>query len=217
MGRGGHVTGATLSHPAATVRARTTDGGGQVTDGDRTVLLAEYDRLKEEQSYRLQTRDTIINFAVVATGGLAAFAINNESTVWLALPWVSTVFGWSYLMTEEKITALGRYVRHHLAPRLGPGTLRWESSKKRTTTLAGPHKAAQLVVNLLLFVAPALTAVGLWTVTGDLAPGLVVLAVAEVVVALVLGFFFLAHSDVIDRWQLGDGYWQDLDGSGEQQ
>jgi hypothetical protein len=48
-------------------------------------------------------------------GGILAYAISGtNSLALLILPWVCLIMGWTYLVNDEKISALGRYVRDKL-------------------------------------------------------------------------------------------------------
>jgi hypothetical protein len=77
------------------------------------VYLHEYNKLKDEQIQRIGFRDNMIYVNLVAVGGAAAFSVSDVARlhVLLVIPWICFVLGWTYLVNDEKISAIGRYVR----------------------------------------------------------------------------------------------------------
>lgn len=113
-----------------------------------SVYLQEYDKLKDEQTQRIGFRDNIIYINLVAVGAVGSFAITQAATqpnslqALFIIPWVCLVLGWTYLVNDEKISAIGRYLRKDLDDRLraclgasDPALLGWEvahrSDKRR--------------------------------------------------------------------------------------
>lgn len=81
--------------------------------------MNEYNKLKDEQIKRIGFRD--MNIVLVAFGSVISFAIGDESIrsyALLALPVVCFVIGWTYLVNDEKISAIGRYIRTGLEDKL---------------------------------------------------------------------------------------------------
>lgn len=78
-----------------------------------TVHLQEYEKLKDEQTARIGFRDNLIYVALGVFGGLASFALTDASHMYalLIVPWVCAVLGWTYLVNDEKISAIGAYIR----------------------------------------------------------------------------------------------------------
>lgn len=84
------------------------------------VLLAEYDRLKEEQKTRIGFRDNLLYFTLAAaTAVVAITAQSGQPRLLLFVPAICLILGWTYLANDEKISAIGDYVRDRLGPRLG--------------------------------------------------------------------------------------------------
>lgn len=121
-------------------------------------LVAEYMKLKEEQLARIGLRDNLIFVTLGAFGGLMSFALVDEVHLYtvLVVPWVSTVLGWTYLMNDEKVSAIGRYLREELAKKIDGAYpehspyLQWEHLH-RTGDGRKRRKLAQLMVDELTF------------------------------------------------------------------
>ncbi|MFE4051749.1 hypothetical protein [Streptomyces sp. YIM B13518] len=151
------------------------------------LLLAEYQTVKDEQKARIGFRDNLlyVTLAVVAAA-IAAAAQAKQPSMLLALPPVCVVLGWTYLVNDEKISAIGRYVRDDLGPRLaalaanGSGftTFGWEAYH-RSDTRRRSRKAVQTVIDLTAFCAVPLAALVVFWVNGDGGGLLVTLSVLE--------------------------------------
>lgn len=84
------------------------------------IYLKEYEKLKDEQTARIGFRDNLIYVTLVALGGIISFAISNPANYFALLvsPLVSIVLGWTYLANDEKISAIGLYIRVTLAQQI---------------------------------------------------------------------------------------------------
>ena len=98
----------------------------------------EYDRLKEEQIRRIGFRDNLIYVTVTAMAAIFGFAIQDPDRVYLLLAVcpVTLVLGWTYLANDQKISAIGNYIRHQLRPQISAAAgladeqaLQWEMSR----------------------------------------------------------------------------------------
>ncbi|WP_346777045.1 hypothetical protein [Streptomyces sp. HNM0575] len=93
------------------------------TSQDVTVgglLMLEYERVKGEQQARIGFRDNLL-YATLASMAAVVTAVlqrDGQAALLLLLPPVSVLLGWTYLVNDEKISAIGRYVREELSPRL---------------------------------------------------------------------------------------------------
>ncbi|CAM5575469.1 Integral membrane protein OS=Streptomyces tendae OX=1932 GN=GUR47_13720 PE=4 SV=1 [Streptomyces tendae] len=118
------------------------------------LLLAEYESVKSEQRARIGFRDNLlyVTLAVVAAV-IAATAQAEQPSMLLALPPVCLVLGWTYLVNDEKISAIGLYVRDDLGPKLaelaahssGFATFGWEAYH-RSDTRRRSRKTIQTVI-----------------------------------------------------------------------
>jgi hypothetical protein len=144
-------------------------------DGDTKRLiidihLAEFQKLKDEQVARIAFRDNLIYVTLGVFGAIMSFAITEKSRypALLVLPLVSLVLGWTYLVNDEKVSAIGRYIRHDLGDRMAalfaPGDTHaffgWEIAH-RDDRHRKARKRRQFVVDELTFVGSG--AVGLGT------------------------------------------------------
>lgn len=97
------------------------DDADDATDAARiSLLVAEYERIKDEQKSRIGFRDNLIYVTLASMAGVIAAALQprGHSGLLLLLPPASLVLGWTYLVNDEKISAIGRYIRTDLGPRL---------------------------------------------------------------------------------------------------
>ncbi|MEU9598951.1 hypothetical protein AB0E06_19325 [Streptomyces sp. NPDC048109] len=151
------------------------------------LLLAEYESVKSEQRARIGFRDNLlyVMLAVVAAV-IAATAQAERPSMLLALPPVCLVLGWTYLVNDEKISAIGLYVRDDLGPKLaelaarsgGFATFGWEAYH-RSDTRRRSRKTIQTVIDLTAFCAVPLAALIVFWVNGDATRLLVALSVLE--------------------------------------
>jgi len=169
------------------------------------VLLAEYDKIKDEQLKRISFRDNMIYVNLIVLGSIISYAVYNEARyhALLIIPWSSFILGWMYLVNDEKVSALGRYIRHDLSKTIlnevkfeNPDTIfGWEiahrSDARRTT-----RKYIQLFVDLLTFVFPGLLVVTAYCLIK--APHSFVicsLIASEVIILLFLGYQIFLYAD----------------------
>ncbi|MGW1719156.1 hypothetical protein [Streptomyces sp. NPDC002156] len=161
--------------------------GAGVTLGQ--LLLAEYTVLKDEQKTRIGFRDNLLYVTLtVVAAVLAATAQAEQPVMLLALPPVCVVLGWTYLINDQKISAIGWYVREELGPRLGllaqltseQRAFGWESAH-RSDARRRSRKAVQLAVDLLAFCVVPLAGLTVYWGAGDISTGLLVLSVVEAV------------------------------------
>jgi hypothetical protein len=77
------------------------------------IWLAEYDKLKTEQAQRIGFRDNLLYVTLGLFGVIIPTAISNATNYYalLVVPWICLILGWTYLINDEKISAIGRYIR----------------------------------------------------------------------------------------------------------
>lgn len=178
------------------------------------VLLTEYQALKAESTERIKQRDSFINLNLIAIAAIISFSIEpSRLFALLAVPWVAMSFGWSYLANDEKVSALAKYTRYWLGPRLGDEFFAWERSAKRSTNIRRTHKWVQLIADLFLFVLPAVVAPVIFLqATRQDSPSTfwLILAASEIMLAIGLGVLFVVHSHVVSRWDVRPDDWRRL-------
>ncbi|MBL1085734.1 hypothetical protein JK359_27850 [Streptomyces actinomycinicus] len=165
------------------------------------LLLTEYQTVKDEQKTRIGFRDNLLYVTLtVVAAVIAAAAQARQTAMLLALPPVCVVLGWTYLVNDQKISAIGAYVRGELGPRLaelvqaeGAEVFRWEVAH-RGDARRFSRKVAQCVVDLLAFCVVPLSGLVVYWVGDDVSAGLVVLSALEAVAVAGLGAYIVQYA-----------------------
>jgi hypothetical protein len=162
----------------------------------------EYERLKEEQAQRIGTRDNLMYATLVSIAGvILAFYQSRNPDLLLLLPPGCVVLGWTYLVNDEKISAIGRYIRTDLGPRLATlldsaqPVYGWESAH-RSDRRRRVRKVTQLFIDLMTFCLPGAAAIVTRCLITSLSPFGVVIAIAEGLVVLVLAHQIMTNADL---------------------
>ncbi|MBB6347258.1 hypothetical protein ACWGH8_37970 [Nonomuraea muscovyensis] len=169
------------------------------------ALLSEYDALKAEERQRIGARGQLLYATLTAVAGISTVTTTvGQLELLLLLPLAATVLGWAYVTNDHKITAIGRYVRGRLGPRLvglvddGSSDIdmfRWEKYH-REDPLRPSRKRLQLAVDLAAFCAPSLTALTLLWLLGPHAPTVLIGSAAALAAVLVLATQIIRYADV---------------------
>ncbi|MET9395075.1 hypothetical protein ABZY20_32485 [Streptomyces sp. NPDC006624] len=166
------------------------------------LLLVEYDRIKEEQKTRIGFRDNLLYFTLASATAVLAIAVpGGQAPLLLAVPVICLVLGWTYLVNDEKISAVGCYIRDRLGPRLAelsgaPGAVfGWETyhrdDARRTT-----RKRLQTAVDLFTYVAlPMICVIAFWC-SPAVRPLLLTVSLAQTLALAVLGWQFLRYAEL---------------------
>ncbi|MFF5283051.1 hypothetical protein [Streptomyces sp. NPDC013171] len=168
---------------------------------ERAMLLAEYAQIKDEQRARIGFRDNLLYVTLAAVTALTAVALQTKHPqLLLALPVVCIVLGWTYLVNDEKISAIGRYIRTELAGQLASGTstgapaFGWETFH-RSDTKRVSRKVIQTIVDLTAFLfTPFSALVAFWCSSTDSAL-LTTGSILEAVMLGGLGVQFLRYAE----------------------
>lgn len=125
------------------------------------VYLQEYEKLKDEQTQRIGFRDNLLYFTLGVFGAVISFAVSNKANYYalLVIPWVCLILGWTYLVNDEKITAIGIYIRLTLSEKIKQETASndiesifgWESAH-RNDQRRKRRKIEQLIIDQITFV-----------------------------------------------------------------
>src|SRR5579871_4940077 len=144
--------------------------GGVTTDTTShslEIYKAEYDRLKAEQTQRIQFRDNLLMAHLTVVGAVIGFIVANSANpliayAYLIIPWTSSIIGWTYLNNDILISNIRDYLRDELSPILVKNhrvahPFGWEHQigSKRLWHL---RKAAQLFMDATTFSFPAISA-----------------------------------------------------------
>jgi hypothetical protein len=171
------------------------------------ILLEEYRVLKAEQASRIGFRDNLLYVTLGLFGAIASFALSNDDAepAFLVIPWVCIVMGWTYVVNDEKISAIGRYVRYSLEERIAAlmgGSadnqylFGWETAH-RSDPRRISRKYLQFLIDLVSFVFSGLTALGVfWLLTDQPATFTIVLSAIEAVLLIGLGIKIFVYADL---------------------
>ncbi|MFE0098835.1 hypothetical protein [Streptomyces sp. NPDC059009] len=192
-------------------------GDGTRREPDVTMgklLLTEYQTVKDEQKARIGFRDNLLYVTLAAVAAVsAAAAQTGRLPMLLALPPVCTILGWTYLVNDEKISAIGAYVRGDLGPRLAAlaaptaeggqppaEVFGWETAHRRDVRRRS-RKAIQCAVDLLAFCVVPLAGLCVYWVAGEGEGGGLLLAVSvvEALVTGVLGWQVVSYARPLGR------------------
>jgi hypothetical protein len=173
-----------------------------IEDNRLNIYLEEYKTLKAEQSRRIAVRDHVIYLTIAAVGLI--FGLKDklgDDLSLLIVPWIGLLLGWTYLMNDQKISAIGTYVRRILDDRLKKilatqeDLFGWES-EHRSDELRIQRKLLQLLVNLLAFVVPGIATTLTFIITASFAEPLSILAGLELLLLLILGWQIWKYADL---------------------
>jgi hypothetical protein len=177
------------------------------------VYLQEHNQLKQEQGQRIGLRDNLLYATLGVYTAILGFALDKASNFYalLVLPWVSLVLGWTYLVNDQKISEIGRYIRYQLTDRIAealsdsldaPPILEWETAH-RNDSRRERRKLEQLLIDQVAFVCPGLVALGSFIVWGGwrslhfpLATALQLLVGVEALLLLGLGLEIFLYADL---------------------
>ncbi|ABW31988.1 hypothetical protein [Acaryochloris marina] len=177
------------------------------TEKTLQIFLEEYRVLKAEQNSRIGFRDNLLYVTLGLFGGILSFALTNDNgtNALLVVPWVCIVMGWTYVVNDEKISAIGRYIRHNLEKRISnliegsadsESLFGWEkahrSDSKRTS-----RKYLQLLVDEVAFVFSGLAAIVLFCLSSTNCPTPIIILIAfESFFLISLGITIAIYADL---------------------
>ena len=176
------------------------------------VLMLEFAKLKDEQLSRIGFRDTMIHVHLTLVGATFGFGLTQAKNMDMVLiiPWICFILGWTYLANDEKISAIGRYIREELEPRVRASisspegsVFRWEWAHREVERRYS-RKIWQFIVDLTAFVLSGFAAIVARYLfrTGSEKSGwsITLLIVIQSAMLIALGIQFYAHAD----FELGD-------------
>ncbi len=172
------------------------------------IFFKEYDKLKSEQAQRIGFRDNLLYVTLGVFGGVVSFAVSNPSNYYalLVIPWVCLILGWTYVVNDEKISAIGRYIRYKLVNKVkehtGYGDLEtlfgWEIAH-RSDKHRKRRKIQQLIVDEITFVFSGIIALSaFWFLVAKPPLGVTILSWVELLLLIVLGVEMLIYADLAE-------------------
>lgn len=172
------------------------------------VIFREYDKLKSEQAQRIGFRDNLLYVTLALFGTIISVAISNPSnySTLLVIPWTCLILGWTYIVNDEKISAIGRYIRLKLVDKVKEYTgcqdqdletlFGWEIAH-RSDSHRRRRKIQQLIVDEITFTISGIIAIVVFWNLVPHAPLLIaILSGVEVLLLIVLGVEMFIYADL---------------------
>lgn len=170
------------------------------------VYLQEYQKLKEEQINRIGFRDNLLYVTLGVFGAVLSFALTQSISYYalLVLPWVCLILGWAYLINDQKITAIGRYIRYKLTDKVMERTgitdlettFGWEIAH-RSDPRRSRRKIEQLIIDQITFIISGIGAVAaFWVLVPTVPLSIRILCVVEVLLLIALGIEIVIYADL---------------------
>jgi hypothetical protein len=170
------------------------------------IYLQEYEKLKDEQTQRIGFRDNLLYVTLGVFGTVLTFAVSNKANYYalLVIPWVCLILGWTYLVNDEKITALGRYIRLTLVEKIKQQTgntdtesiFGWEIAH-RNDQRRKRRKIEQLIIDEITFVFSGIAGlVAFWLLVSQPHWAIQVLCWIELVLLVILGIEIIIYADL---------------------
>lgn len=170
------------------------------------IYLLEYEKIKEEQVHRIGFRDNMIYLLLVTVGAIFSFALSKSNNIFalLLIPWISFILGWTYIINNEKISAIRNYfntklekkISKLLKTKLDCVLLEWEV-EHRIDKRWDQRKAIQFIIDITTFCGSGLVAVlTYWQSVPSKHTELIVLVVIELSVLFILGIQIFIYADL---------------------
>ena len=168
------------------------------------IYLKEYEKLKDEQISRIGFRDNLLYTTLAAIGGIISFALSETDNYFalLVLPFICFVLGWTYLVNDEKISAIGRYLRINFTSTIkkmvDESSLQifgWEVAH-RSDERRVSRKIFQFIVDEMTFVGSGLTAlIANWILMPKIPKEIYFVSLIETVLLLILAIEIFIYAD----------------------
>ena len=168
------------------------------------LYVTEFENLKKEQIQRIGFRDNLIYANLIAiTGVISVVVVDiNRIPVLLVLPMVCITLGWTYLVNDDKISSMGRYIYTVLSAKIQKimksdelPLSGWELANQADKKRAG-RKKIQLLIDELVFVLPGLIAILLFWLLAPKGSMLLWVAAGEAVFLLILGIQIASYAEI---------------------
>lgn len=181
------------------------------TDHILSTYLQEYQTLKAEQTARIGFRDNLLYVTLATVGGVLSFSLANQNYYGLLLvPWICIILGWTYLVNDEKITAIGRYIQidlsHQISNLIAHSNTRtlfgWETAHRKGLYLRR-RKIEQLVVDELAFVISGVSSlIAFWSLTPMPSISLILISIVEGLMLIILGIEIFVYFNLAKKSSL---------------
>jgi len=173
------------------------------------LLVKEFEKLKDEQRARIDFRDKMIFVTLGAIGTVFSFVIEKPDyfKLLLVIPLICIILGWTYLINDEKISALGRYFRTDFInqfEKLNGNTdlvliKNWEEFQRKDVRRRG-RKKIQLLIDLFMFCISALSCLAVFLfLDNQISTIKILVVVCETILILMLAYQFIKYSSINEK------------------
>lgn len=170
------------------------------------IYFKEYDKLKSEQAQRIGFRDNLLYVTLGLFGTIISLAVSSPANRYalLVIPWVCLILGWTYVVNDEKITAIGRYIRYTLTEKVKEQTghtdiesiFGWEIAH-RSDNRRQRRKIQQLIIDEITFVLSGIIAlICFWVLVSNPPSAVNILGFIEIVLLVILGVEIAIYADL---------------------
>jgi hypothetical protein len=170
------------------------------------LLFKEYDKLKSEQVQRIGFRDNLLYVTLGLCSTVISFSVSNSSNYYalLIIPWVCFILGWTYVVNDEKISAIGKYIRYNFSDKVKGYTgqdlitlFAWETTH-RDDKHRKRRKFYQLIVDEVAFVFSGMIALLIfWSHVPNSPIAVKLLSCFELISLFVLAIEIYIYSDLV--------------------
>ncbi len=171
------------------------------------LYLQEYTKLKDEQARRIGFRDNLLYVTLALFGTVLSFTLGDKANLYalLVLPWVSLVLGWTYVVNDQKISALGKYIRDKLVKRISQQMVHIENEQSifgweiehRSDKHRKRRKIEQLIIDQITFVFSGMAALlAFWFLASRTHWSILILWWGELVLLIALGVEIFVYADL---------------------
>lgn len=171
----------------------------------KDLIFAEYNKIKDEQIARISYRDNMIYVNLAVLGSILSYGLSNVLNInaLLVAPWSCLILGWLYLVNDEKVSAIGRYIRHDLTSIINKEfdiedkyIFNWEITH-RTDKRRVLRKINQLIIDEITFpISGIFTVIVYCHLARPTAVALIVFIIAETLSLIYLGTRIYAYADI---------------------
>jgi hypothetical protein len=166
------------------------------------MLVLEYKHLKNEQLARISTRDNLIYVTLASLAAVAAATIQlNMTPLLLLLPPACLILGWTYLVNDQKVSAIGRHIRRVLIPKIraelgtNAALFTWEF-EHRIDRRRRVRKLSQLGIDLITFCGPAVASIVIYNFVAPFNPIFLAVSAVEAVGTALLCWAIVDNADI---------------------
>jgi hypothetical protein len=167
------------------------------------VYLCEYWKLKDEQIKRIEYRDHLVHVHLALVGAAMSWGFtHDDQRVFLLVPWICVIIGWAYIVNDDLISGIGRYIRVRLRERVenavtasGSSLFGWEN-EHRSDDRRSERKILQLLVDVLTFVLSGALAVVVYCWQNPMSRSLQVFIGLELLLLFALGVLLYRYADL---------------------